>query len=81
MINLFEDDLGVKHNRKVFAPFSAKFIERVWERCDKLLIDESDIKLWIVTDDRLTRSYQCLDYTSEAYLTFINFIDPFTVFL
>ena len=53
MIYFCKDYLGVEHDREMFAPFSTKIMERIWQRGDELLIDESDIKLWIVTDDRL----------------------------
>ena len=79
MIYFFKDDLGVEHNREMLAPFSAKLMERIRERCNELLIDESDIELWIVTNDRFARIDQCLDYTSEAYLALVNFVDSLTV--
>ena len=65
----------------MFAPFSTKLMERVWKRCEELLIDESNIKLRIVTDDRLMRTDHYLNYTGEANLALVNFVDSLTVFI
>ena len=81
VIYFCENDLGIEQDREMFAPLSTKLMERIWERSDELLIDESYVKLWIVTNDRLARIDQCLDYTGEPNLTLVDFIDSLMIFL
>ena len=81
MIYFRKYDLGIEQDREVFAPLSTKLVERGGERGNELLIDESDIKLWIVADDRLARVDQRLDYSGKAYLTLVNFFNLLAIFV